>query len=196
MRRLRHRAGPLPLALAVLALAGPAAAQERKPGAVDLELAFVVDASGSIDEEETRLQREGYADALANPRVLNAIAGGFLGAIAVAYVEFAGPACERISIDWLRISDAGSAAEFRRRLLALPPMDCPGGNAIADAVLLAAGSIKGNAFDGTRRVIDVSGDGPNTIGGPMEAVRDAVVADGIVINGLVIHRPSYPDLDA
>jgi hypothetical protein len=189
------RPAHLALALfAALALPGAAAlAQRAQP--VDLELAFVVDASGSIDEEETRLQRQGYADALTNPRVLQAIKGGFLSSIAVAYIEFAGPDCGRLSVNWTRITDAASAAAFGKRILAVQPMFCPGGNAIADAVLLAAGTIKSNAFEGTRRVIDVSGDGPNTVGPDMATVRDAVVADRIIINGLVIDRPSFPDLD-
>jgi hypothetical protein len=187
------RSLPLLVAAAFAGLTAPVSAQ--RPAPVDLELAFVVDASGSIDEDETRLQRQGYADALANPRVLKAIGSGFLRSIAVAYVEFAGPDCGRITVDWIRISDAASAAAFGERVLAAEPMFCPGGNAIADAVLLTAASINTNAFEGTRRVIDVSGDGLNTIGPDMATTRDTVVADGITINGLVIHRPSYPDLD-
>lgn len=163
---------------------------------VDLELAFVVDASGSIDEAETRLQRQGYADALVNPRVLGAIGSGFLRSIAVAYIEFAGWGCERVSVDWTRIDGAGSAKSFGESILALPRMPCPGGNAIGDAVALAAASIDANGFDGTRRVIDVSGDGPNTLGRPVEFARDLAVAAGMTVNGLVIERPSMPDLDA
>ena len=163
--------------------------------AVDLELAFVVDASGSIDEAETRLQRQGYADALINPRVLGAIGGGFLRSVAVAYIEFAGPGCERVSVDWTRIADVDGARAFGGKILALPPMLCPGGNAIGDAVALATASIAGNGFEGTRLVIDVSGDGPNTIGLPVEFARDTAVAAGMTVNGLVIERPTMPDLD-
>ena len=172
-----------------------ARAVSAQPAAVDLELAFVVDASGSIDEAETRLQRQGYADALVNPRVLGAIGGGFLRAIAVAYIEFAGPTCERVSVDWTRIDGPGSARSFGERILALPRMFCPGGNAIGDAVALAIASIDANDFDGTRRVIDVSGDGPNTIGLPVEFARDVAVAAGMTVNGLVIERPTMPNLD-
>ena len=167
-----------------------------QPAAVDLELAFVVDASRSIDEDETRLQRQGYADALVNRRVLDAIGGGFLRAIAVAYIEFAGPTCERVSVDWARIDDLESARSFGERILALPRMYCLGGNAIGDAVALATTSIAGNGFDGTRQVIDVSGDGPNTIGLPVEFARDSAVSAGMTVNGLVIERPTMPDLDA
>ena len=72
----------------------PGAAAER-PVPVDLELAFLVDASGSIDAEGTELQRRGYADALRHPRTLNAITSGYLGRIAVAFIEFAADGCTR-----------------------------------------------------------------------------------------------------
>ena len=173
-------------------LAAPAQAQKTP---VDLELAFVVDASGSIDEVETRLQRQGYADALANARVLSAITSGFLRSIAVAYIEFAGDGCTRLSVPWTRVSDPASAKAFGSRVLGLPPLLCPGGNAISEAITFATASIETNKMEGTRRVIDVSGDGPNTLGIPVEFARDQAVLKRITINGLVIERPGYPDLD-
>lgn len=179
-------------AVASCAICGTAFAQQNS---VDVELAFVVDASGSIDEEETRLQRQGYLSALASPRVLNAITGGFLRSVAVAYIEFAADGCVRLSVPWTRVHDGASAKLFGERILAQRPMYCPGGNAIGEAVAFAAQSIETNKFKGTRRVIDVSGDGPNTIGPPVEVARDMAVMSGITINGLVIERPSMPDLD-
>lgn len=187
------RAHPLACLALLAGLLAPTAHAQR-PQPVDLELAFVVDASGSIDEDETRLQRQGYADALSHPRVLRAIQGGILRSVAVAYIEFAGDGCTSLSVPWTRISDAASAAAFGKAILARAPMFCPGGNAISEALAFAAASIKANGFEGTRRVIDVSGDGPNTLGEPIEGVRDAVVRQGIVINALAINRPSYPDL--
>ena len=181
-------------ACVLLGLSWTAPALAQRPQPVDLELAFVVDASGSIDEEETRLQRKGYADALASPRVLRAIRGGFLRSISVAYIEFAGPGCTRINVPWSRIADRKTAIVFGNAILALDEFYCPGGNGIGEAVAIAAASLKVNAFEGTRRVIDVSGDGPNTFDPPIEWVRDAAVREGIVINALAIHRPSFPDL--
>jgi Protein of unknown function (DUF1194) len=175
-----------------LAAAAPALAQGTP---VDIELAFVVDASGSIDEAETRLQRQGYVDALANPNVQSAITGGLTGGIAVAYIEFAAEGCERLSVAWTRIHDVASAEAFGRRILAAPLQYCPGGNAVGDALAFAAHSIETNAFKGARRVIDISGDGPNTVGGAVESARDRIVASGVTINGLVIRRPSMPNLD-
>ena len=161
---------------------------------VDLELAFVVDASGSIDEAETQLQRRGYAEALAHPRILKAISGGFLGRIAVSFIEFAAYECERLSVPWMMIDGPRSAKEFADLLAQVPYAPCPGGNAVADAIAFAAQSIDENAFEGTRRVIDNSGDGPNTMGLTLSSVRTAVVANDITINALVLERPEMQDL--
>jgi hypothetical protein len=180
------------LIVALSATAPPAFSQQPVP--VDLELAFVTDASGSIDEKETRLQRQGYVDALVHPQVQRAIRGGMIGAIAASYIEFAADGCARISVDWTRIGDPESAKSFGARILAQPRMVCPGGNAIGEAVALAAQSIRDNGFEGMRRVIDVSGDGPNTVGAPVEPARDAAVQSGITINALAIHRLSMPGL--
>jgi hypothetical protein len=170
----------------------PGYAQRAVP--VDLELAFVVDASGSIDDEEMTLQRQGYADALAHPRILRAIRSGLLRSIAVAYIEFAGDGCTRLGVGWHKISDAASAAGFGRAILSLERDFCFGGNAVSDALAFAAASIRSNRFEGTRRVIDISGDGPNTMGAPVELVRDAIVRARITINALAIHRETMPDL--
>lgn len=183
-----------PLAAAALLFwACPAAAQTPEP--VDLELSFLVDASGSIDPDEMRLQRQGYADALANPQVIRAIAGGYLRAIAVTYIEFAADGCVWQRVGWTKIADVASARAFGARILAAPRDFCSGGNAIGEGVAFAAKSTLENGFDGTRKVIDVSGDGPDTTGAiPVEQARDDAVARGFTINGLVINRPAMPDL--
>lgn len=184
------------LAFAGLALAlaaTPAAAQRKTP--VDLELSFVVDASGSIDQEEIQLQRQGYADALANPQVQRAISSGFLRSIAVTYIEFAADQCVWQWLSWTKISDLSSARAAGAKILAAPREFCSGGNAIGDAVAFATKSTLENGFDGTRKVIDVSGDGPDTTGAiAVEDARAVALANGFTINGLVIHRPSMPEL--
>lgn len=182
------------LLLLALLFAGPSNAQKLTP--VDLELAFVVDASGSIDEDEFQLQRQGYADALVNQKIQSAIGTGFLGSIAVAYIEFSAEGCTQMSVEWTRIHNLESARSFGNQILAKERYSCSGGNAIGEGVALAATTIEKNTFEGTRRVIDVSGDGPNTLGIDIEVVRDVAVANRITINGLVIERPEMPDLDA
>lgn len=190
----RLRAAAIPAAALGVVLAWPAEAQVSGKVPVDLELAFVVDASFSIDARETELQRRGYADAIANKRVLESISSGFARSVALAYVEFAAPGCVRIAVPWARVSDEKSARAFGEAILALPHMRCSGGNSITEAILLATKSIEENGFSGARQVIDVSGDGPDTTPNPVEAARDFAVSKGITINGLVIDRPEMPDL--
>lgn len=166
--------------------ARPALGQE---GPVDLELVLAVDASGSIDEAEARLQRTGWADAITNPRVLGAIRSGGHGAIAVMFLEWAAIGCETVAVKWTRISDAVSAQKFAQGITKAGRLDCWGGNAIGDAVAFATASILTNRFQAKRLVIDVSGDGPNTLGQPILLARQRALAAGISINGLVIMDP-------
>lgn len=180
--------------LAVLLFLTSSAVAADRPIPVDLELAFLVDASGSIDTDETELQRRGYADALRHPRILNAITSGYLGRIAVAFIEFAADDCTRLSVEWTEINGKEAAEAFGSKIVALPYTLCPGGNAVADAILYSARSIEQNRFDGTRRVIDISGGGPNTLGRSISAVRREVLAANITINALVLERPEMPDL--
>jgi hypothetical protein len=175
-------------------LAAPAAAQD-----VDLELVLLADASGSITDEEIRFQREGYAAAMTHPEVLSAIAGTAYGSIAVTYVEWA--ANTAVVVDWTRIDGPESAVAFAGALLT-PPRQAYGRNAIGAALLDGKRLIEGNDFDGWRKVIDFSGDSPNSYSGPpIEDARDAVVAAGITINALPIlcrfcdSFARFPDLD-
>jgi len=171
---------------AVSAGLAPGAAQDRRP--VDLEIVFAADGSGSIDDEEFRLQREGYAAAIASREVLDAIRSGRLRAIAAAYMEWGAPTSQHTIVDWMVISDAASAEAFAERLRTAPRLAF-GYNSISAAVDYSAALIHGNAYDGTRKIIDVSGDGPNIGGRPAPEARDDAVAAGIVINALVIASP-------
>ncbi len=189
------------LLLCVTASAAATRAQER----VDLELVLLADASGSIDDVEIALQRQGYADAMADPQVLWAIAnGGSERRIAVTYVEWASAASQDVVVDWMVIEDAASATEFGRRLMA-PPRRTFGSNAIGSALLKGLELIEGNAFEGWRKVIDLSADSAwNPMGPPIAAAREVVVAAGVTINGLAIlcraancsGRPRGGDLEA
>ena len=105
------------LAVLCIAFAGGAGAAEE---AVDLELVLAVDVSGSMDEDEHALQRQGYVAAFRHPQVINAIRSGFLGRIAVTYVEWAGPASQVISVPWRIIDGGAGAAEFAADLAAQP----------------------------------------------------------------------------
>ncbi|WP_374446670.1 DUF1194 domain-containing protein [Stella sp.] len=171
------------LILALLMLPAVAAvAAERPP--VDLELVLAVDVSGSVDIEEARLQREGYVAAFRDPEVVHAIRSGMVGRIAVLYLEWASAHENRVVLDWQLVSDSASAAAFADRLAAQPPMR--GRRTSIAAAIDFALPFFGSAYEGSRRVIDVSGDGPNNDGPPVVPARDRAVAAGIVINGLPI----------
>lgn len=165
----------LALTLALLPLC--AAAQDT-----DLELVLMADASGSIDPDELRLQRQGYALAMTDPDVIAAIRNTAYGSIAVTYVEWA--ANQAVVVDWMRIDGLEAASAFAVQL-DNPVRRALGRNAIGSALLRAKSLIEDNDINGWRRVIDFSGDSVNNWSGPTIAqARDQVLAAGITINGL------------
>lgn len=165
----------------VLAGAGPA----RAATAVDVELVLAVDVSRSMDLSEQRLQREGYVAAIQHPEVLQAIRSGFDGRVAITYVEWAGPGSQTIIAPWTLVEDEATASTFAETI-AGAPFRAVLDTSISEVLVFAAGLFEGNGYSGHRQVIDVSGDGPNNIGRPVEPMRDAVLEQGIVINGLPI----------
>lgn len=176
-----------------------ASAQERE--AVDLELVLLADASGSIDDVEFALQRQGYASAIVDPEVLWAIEhGGSKGRIAVTYVEWAGT--QAVIADWSVVHDLASAQAFADELTGAP-RQAWGSNAIGQAVLKGLALIDGNRFEGTRKVIDLSGDSIwNPIPPTIAQARDIAIGQEVVVNGLAIlcdncsGRPRFGDLEA
>jgi hypothetical protein len=160
----------------------PAAAQDLP---VDLELVLAVDISGSVDEQEARLQREGYIAALRHPDVIEAIRGGMFGRIAVAYVEWAGDHYQRTMLDWTVIEDQAGATEFADALAETPLLTAHW-TSLSAAIDYAVPLFEDNGLKGFRRVIDISGDGHNNRGRLVEWARDDAVAAGITINGLPI----------
>lgn len=178
---------------AILVGTSDAARAETK---VDVELVLAVDISYSMDEEEQRLQKAGYAEAITSPEVLAAIARGPLGRIAVSYVEWAGMPEQRVVVDWTLIDGKASAEAFASRILA-QPIRRAYRTSISGALMFSAPMFERNGFDGTRQVIDVSGDGPNNQGIAVTEARDEVLRKGIVINGLpiLIKRPNFGTMD-
>ncbi|WP_347313163.1 DUF1194 domain-containing protein [Defluviimonas sp. SAOS-178_SWC] len=150
---------------------------------VDLELLLLVDVSRSMSPAELGIQRRGYAEALRSDAVAAALGRSFTGRIALAYVEWAGEHRHRVVQDWTLIEgradlDAVAAVLESNRTMTQSR------TSIASALRAGAFLIASNDFDGLRRVIDISGDGPNNQGGLVTAARDEVLAEGIVINGL------------
>lgn len=151
------------------------------PVEVDLELVLMVDVSRSMSERELEIQRRGYAEALRSDTVFNAVQSGLLQRVALAYVEWAGT--QQIIVDWRLLETAEDLAAFADTLTAKfdPSLRR---TSISGAVMFATEMLNTNDFQGIRRVIDISGDGPNNQGRPVTRARDAAVEQGIVINGL------------
>jgi hypothetical protein len=159
----------------------PAVAAER----VDLLLVLASDVSRSVDETKFQLQRSGYANAIADPRVLDAIRSGPHRRIGLAFAEWSGSYSQKLVIDWTIISDDKSAREFGDRLLEAP-RSFSDRTSISGGIDFASAQFERAPLQAERRTIDVSGDGTNNAGRDVTVARDEAVAKGITINGLVI----------
>jgi hypothetical protein len=168
----------------------PAPARAQEP--VDVALVLAVDVSRSVDEDEARLQREGYRAAITDPRVIEAIRGGMLGAVALAYVEWAGIEFQRLVLPWRRVGSQ-MEADVWATALAEAPRASLSWTSVSGGIDFSRRLLADCPFEATRRVIDVSGDGVNNSGPPAEEARDRAVAEGITINGLPIlnDRPTF-----
>ena len=175
---------------ASVALAFPRPA--RASTEVDLLLVLAVDVSRSVDEEEARLQREGYREAMVDAQVVAAITGGPHGAIAAAYVEWAGIQYQRLVLPWTRLASAADCASWAIALGGTA-RDSMAWTSLSGALIFSRKTLADCPFTAERRVIDVSGDGINNSGPPPDIIRDQLVAEGVVINGLPIvnDRPNF-----
>lgn len=155
---------------------------------VDLALLVAVDVSDSIDTREARLQRDGYIAALSDPAVLAAIRSGGRRRIALSYVEWAGFGHYKVVVDWRLVGGAADAQAFAAAL-AQAPVGSRRRTSISDAILKSMHHLAKNPHPAARRIIDISGDGPNNHGPLVTIARDRAVAAGITVNGLPI-RPN------
>ena len=183
--------------LALLLWGSPVPAAQQQ---VDLKLVLATDVSGSIDSDEFRIEREGTAEAFTDPDVIKAIESGSLGRIAVAMFDFSSPEYDKIVIDWKIIHDRASAVAFAEMVRDTPRT--PGRRtSVSSALELGSLLIESSENDimATRKVIDVSGDGPNNDGNPMTEAHDKTIAQGITVNGLPVMDDQangyFPDLD-
>jgi len=169
------------VAALVLSQTAPVAAAEQ----VDLLLALSSDVSRSVDHPKFLLQREGYAAAISDPQVLDAIRSGPHQRIALCFVEWSGATSVKLVIDWTIVGDAASARKIGDQMLELP-RSFADRTSISGGIEFAAAQLAQAPFEAPRRTIDVSGDGTNNAGRDVRLARDEVVAKGISINGLVI----------
>jgi len=152
---------------------------------VDLLLVLAADVSRSIDASKFQLQRDGYAAAVADARVLDTIRSGRNGRIGLTFVEWSGIGAQRIVVDWMTVGDAASAKDFGDRLLE-SPRSFADRTSISGAIELAMAQLARAPFGARRQTIDISGDGTNNSGRDVTELRDQAVAKGITINGLAI----------
>jgi len=186
--------------IALLLLALPAAAQERKE--VDLALVLAIDISGSIDPDEAQLQRQGYIDAFSDPVIVRAILGGNHGRIAVAYFEWSDAWIQKLLVDWTLLDSEAAILAFTRRL-ADAPISISRRTSISGAIRFAIPMYGRNPYVAERKVLDISGDGSNNDGGLVTEVRHDALKERIIINGLPIMNgrpnpfgfPAENDLD-
>ena len=170
------------LAAAASLAARPALAEE---GTVDLLLVLAADVSRSVDEKKFKLQRDGYAAAIADPRVVRAMTAGPAGRIALCFIEWASNGEQTVVIDWIAVAGDGDAKGISARVREAP-RSFMGRTSISAAIDYSMAHLARSPFQAPRRVIDVSGDGTNNSGRPVTQARDEAIAAGVTINGLVI----------
>lgn len=180
---MRHLVRSALLGLVLLASGFTDAARTAEK--VDLLLVLASDVSRSVTPEKFKLQRDGYASAIANPRVLDAIKGGRNGRIAVLFLEWSGTTNQKVVIDWTIIDGEKAAQAFATRLLE-EPRAFADRTSISSGIEAAMAELDKAPLESERQTIDVSGDGTNNAGRDVSAVRDQALGKGIVINGLVI----------
>ena len=176
-------AGVLPAAVVSLCLASAASAGDLLD--VDLELVLAVDVSRSIGVDEHQLQRDGYVAAFRHPDLLQAIKSGPFGRIAVVYFEWAGKRHQSVAVPWTIVGDASDANAFADALASQPILP-EAGTSISASLVFAERIFAVSGTQSQRRAIDISGDGANNDGPPVEPVRQRLIAKGVTINGLPI----------
>ena len=176
--------------------AGHQLAEKEAAPSVDVELILAVDVSYSMDMDELAIQREGYAQAIVSKEFLQALKTGPNGKIAVTYFEWAASTDQKIIIPW-RVIDGPETADAVANEIMKTPVRRASRTSISGAINFAMPLFDENPHRGLRRVIDISGDGPNNNGAPVVTARDAALEKGVVINGLpiMIKEPSYSTMD-
>jgi Protein of unknown function (DUF1194) len=183
----RRRALAATSALALASFAGDAGAQEK----VGMQLILAADVSGSVNATRYRTQQDGYLEALGDSRVLHVIGELDPPVLAVTFIAWARE--QEVMVPWMRVQDAQSMDLFRNRLKNAQRPRIGINTLISRALFFCDGQF-GREFSGGRKVIDVSGDGDDNEGiGGLHRVRDALVAKGVVINGLpiIVKPPEY-----
>lgn len=179
----RHSASHRLIGGVALALGLIVAAPIEAAETVDIELVLAVDVSLSMSPDELDIQRRGYAAALTHDAVIQAIQEGVHGKIAVTYFEWAGVTSQHVIVPWTVIANRADAERVASQLSAKPPNSARR-TSISGALEFGGDLFAESSFQGMKRVIDISGDGPNNQGAPVDITRDGLTRQGITINGL------------
>jgi hypothetical protein len=170
---------------------GPARADPAPEGpqrlaqtAIELELVLAVDASSSVDRQEFALQMQGLASAFRDPQVLAALRA--VNGVAVTLMQWSSTSRQAVAVPWTLLRGDADAGEFAAAIARAPRQVRSGGTSIAAALDAAFAQIAGNAYQGRRQVIDLSGDGRANMGARPSRARDRIAAAGVTINGLAI----------
>ncbi len=171
-------------------------ADKQAAPSVDVELVIAVDVSYSMDLDELAIQREGYGQAIVSKEFLQALRGGPNGKISITYFEWSASSDQRLIIPW-RVIDGPETADAVASEIVQTPVRQGSRTSISGAIQYAMPLFDENPNRGFRRVIDISGDGPNNNGPTVTPARDEALAKGIVINGLpiMVNEPSYSSMD-
>ena len=174
----------------------PEVANKEAEPSVDVELVIAVDVSYSMDLDELAVQREGYAQAIVSKEFLQALRTGPNSKISVTYFEWSASTDQKIIIPW-RVIDGLETADAVATEIMNTPVRRGSRTSISGAITFAMPLFDEDPYRGLRRVIDISGDGPNNNGPPVTPIRDEALAKGIVINGLpiMVKEPSYATMD-
>ena len=153
---------------------------------LDLRLVLAVDCSYSVDAREFSLQMEGIAQAFRSKEVVDAIEQGSFGRIAVMVMQWSSAASQIVAVPWTVIEGRGGALRFAETVASTPRLTAEGGTSLAAALLFASELLEAQGGDALRRVVDISADGRNNVGGEVQSARDALVSRGITVNGLAV----------
>ncbi len=178
------------IVFAALMLSAPAPV--RAVEGVDLAIVLAVDSSSSVSTYEFNLQMRGLAEAFRHPAVHDAIAASAPNGIAITLVQWASPDTQVPAFDWTEVHGPTTAELIAGRIDRTPRLVNEGGTAISHAIDFSIAML--GRVSAARKVIDVSGDGRNNMGGYLITATPRAVAAGITVNGLAILNED-PTLD-
>ena len=184
----------LPFIVVMLFVVVTAAADEKIGKPVDLELVLAIDMSSTADARDFELQMRGFAGAFRHPEVRAAIHNVGPDGIVVAMVQWSNRKTQELAMDWTLVTDEASLAALADKIETTPRFVPGGSTAIHSAMRFSIDRILDNGYVGRRKIIDISADGGAAYGPRPRRDRDAAVALGITVNGLVILEED-PTLD-